>query len=63
MKSFCVECERDTEYKIVWEPVQMPPSSYRELVAICLDCGKEMYVPEINDINVDIRKGNEHGST
>ena len=59
MKSFCVECGRHTEYKLIWHPVETPSGSYRELAAICLNCGKEVYIPEVNDVNVAIRKGIE----
>ena len=57
MKVFCLECGRHTEYKIVWHTVRTPSCSYRELAAICLDCGKDVYAPEVNDVNVGIRKG------
>ena len=54
---FCIDCARFTEYFIreVWtiQTVRGITFSWKELQAICCTCHAEIYVPEVNDWNVD----------
>lgn len=56
---FCIDCDRFSEYFIREVPDEMTVRgitfSYDELQAICCTCHAELYVPEVNDWNVDRR--------
>lgn len=56
---FCIDCDRFSEYFIREVPDEMTVRgitfSYKELQAICCTCHAELYVPEVNDWNVDRR--------
>ncbi len=57
---FCIECGVDREYKILTRrtavEVRGVHFSYLELVAVCEGCGEELYVPEVNDANVQAQE-------
>lgn len=59
-KSFCIECGCDAEYFIASESVEVCVRnvrfSYAEMSAYCGACGEKLYVPEINDVNVNSRE-------
>lgn len=58
--AYCINCGKDVEYKTDWEGVaQNTPKGiikYKELYAFCSCCGHEIYIPEINDKNVENRE-------
>lgn len=57
---FCIECSRKVTYSVKSERVELnvrgTKFSYVELFAICEECGSEIYLPEINDANVEARE-------
>ena len=59
-KAFCIKCSHKVEYSIASERVEMTVRgvhfSYVEFSAICKECGDEVYVAEINDINHERRE-------
>ena len=62
MKStaFCINCDCWRKYKKEREEVTVTVRglcfSYAETKAVCENCNEELYVPEINDINVQARE-------
>lgn len=65
-KTFCLECHRyisDSEIGVVGKSVHHKINiekkhkkfefDYIEKEAVCKNCGKPVYIPEINDENVD----------
>lgn len=58
--SYCINCNEKTEYKVKPKRINMTVRgvnfSYVEQIAYCKKCGEEVYVPDINDINVCSRK-------
>ena len=58
--AFCINCGKNTEYWVNAEDVEITTPKgktlCRELSACCDECGKEMYVPELNDRNVEFRE-------
>ena len=60
MTAFCITCDEDVEYTMFAERVETvirgEKISYVEVAAICPFCGEEIYVPEINDANVQARE-------
>lgn len=60
MKYFCIHCGKDVDYITGFRfvknlKVKDLEISYDEMFAICKECGNEIYVPQINDINVKTR--------
>ena len=59
-KAFCIECGEERDYNIRTELVEIEVNgvtfSYNEQSAFCAECGEELYVPEINDRNVEARE-------
>lgn len=57
---YCIDCGRFSEYFIREVPDEMTVRgitfSYNELQAVCCTCHAELYVPEVNDWNVDRRE-------
>lgn len=57
---FCVRCGHNIVFKLKDEDIELEHRAIRfsvkEVVAICSECGKEVYVPEINDANVAARE-------
>ena len=57
---FCIECGEKVSYSITSDRVEITirgiKFSYVELSAYCVKCGKEIYVPEVNDMNVVSRE-------
>lgn len=55
--SFCIKCGTDVLYDIRKEEIKLVAHGvsfdYMELSAFCRKCGNSIYVPEINDINID----------
>ena len=55
--SFCIECGIKVPYEIRSEKIKMTARGisfdYMELSAFCNRCGNIIYVPEINDRNID----------
>ena len=55
--AFCLECGKKVKFKIEWKNRLVcraySAAEYKELYAICKECGNEVYVPAINDINVN----------
>lgn len=60
MTAFCIACGDDVEYTVFAERVETTVRgvkiSYVEVAAKCPVCGDEIYVPEINDANVQARE-------
>lgn len=58
--SYCVNCNEKTEYEVRPQRINMTVRgvdfSYIKQQAYCKKCGEEVYVPDINDINVSSRK-------
>lgn len=58
--TFCINCGEKTEYIVKSQRVDMSVRgiefSYVEHTAYCSVCGEEVYVPEINDLNVASRE-------
>ena len=58
--AYCIDCDEKKAYSIKTRRVDMEVRgvafSYVEHVAYCIECGKEVYVPEINDLNVYARE-------
>lgn len=61
--AFCTECRDFTEYTVRLSPslaavrgTKFIHFVYIRKSAICAKCGKEVYVPEINDENVEARE-------
>ncbi|MFW3589166.1 type II toxin-antitoxin system antitoxin SocA domain-containing protein [Vagococcus fluvialis] len=56
---FCEHCRDEKEFKIVTEDVinivKGVEFSYLKEKAICLTCNEEMYIPEVNDKNIETR--------
>lgn len=57
MIGYCVNCCEPREYEVSTRPAK---GKYRKIdyefaeqVAICKTCGSEIYVPELNDANVE----------
>ncbi|MBE7065141.1 MAG: DUF4065 domain-containing protein [Ruminococcaceae bacterium] len=59
-KTFCLECGCDVNYSIVSEVVEIFGRGVKfccaEMSAYCNVCGEKLYVPEINDANVNSRE-------
>lgn len=57
---YCINCDDKTEYLIKSQRVDMSVRgiefSYVEHTAYCATCGEEVYVPEVNDLNVSSRE-------
>lgn len=57
---FCTNCADRAYYRIDVVPIKFDVRGLevecKELRAICLKCGNEIYVPEINDKNVSLRQ-------
>lgn len=55
-KVFCLRCRDFMEYNVDIEPVGNgltdSPPPFNELVARCVACHHEVYVPHVNDYNV-----------
>ncbi len=60
MTAFCIACDEEVEYTVFAERVETVirgvKISYVEVAAKCPVCGEEIYVPEINDANVQARE-------
>ena len=60
MTVFCIQCGKDVVYTVCAKRVETiirdVKISYVELTAKCPVCGEEVYVPEINDANVQSRE-------
>lgn len=58
--AYCIHCDCRVEYCLKSQRVALDirgiAFTYDELVACCSNCGEELYVPEINDANVVVRK-------
>ena len=58
--AFCFNCGCKNKYRRVTEKAEAEVRgvqfSYAETLAICEKCGEELYVPEINDSNAQIRE-------
>lgn len=59
-KSFCLNCGKDVYCSISSEPTEITVRGvtfkYNEMTAYCKECGERIYVSEINDDNVILRK-------
>ena len=53
---FCTSCRKETSYKIIKKTVQkvIKDKSYefKIAVAVCDECGKEMDIPGLFDLNI-----------
>lgn len=56
-KGFCTKCGQEVKYiiksKIVQSTIKGVLFNYTELSAHCVECGSNIYVPEINDNNAE----------
>lgn len=56
--SFCEECRKDVEYTVSDVPmtgkIKNVEYHYAGKEARCVNCNNRLYVPEINDYNLDI---------
>jgi hypothetical protein len=60
MKAFCINCDKEVDCIIGFRfikniKVKDIEISYDEMFALCKECGNEIYVPQINDVNVNAR--------
>lgn len=59
-KAYCIECGRRTKYYIssalCTQEVRGAKFAWVNLNARCAICGKEVYIPEVNDANVNARE-------
>ena len=60
MKVFCTNCNKEVNYIIAFRfvknyKVKDLEISYDEMIALCKECRNEIYVPQVNDINVEAR--------
>ena len=59
-KTYCINCDEKVPYGLTARNVIMTAHgitfTYMEYVAYCLQCGDEIYVPDINDINARARE-------
>lgn len=59
-KAYCIHCGEMREYKLKTSreetTVRGTTFSYLENTAFCTECGEEVYIPEINDMNVQARE-------
>lgn len=59
-RPFCLNCGRHVGYKIETKldeyEIRGVLIRYHEVVAVCSRCSQEVYVPMVNDINVDSRE-------
>ena len=57
---YCIHCDKITPYeetfRIVLQTIDHTPFNYIERIAFCKECGKEVYVSEINDENAVARE-------
>ena len=57
--AFCIACDEDGEYTMFTERVETVVHGakirYVEVAAKCPVCEEDLYVPEINDVNVQAR--------
>ena len=57
--TFCIDCSEYRSYTVRTHPetitVRDVSFTYMEERAFCNSCGKQVYVPEVNDHNVDAR--------
>ncbi len=55
--AFCVACGEKEEYDVRTETVKLKYKGvsfvYESQIAACKVCGIEMYIPKLNDANVD----------
>lgn len=53
---YCENCQKDVEFEIKNETIKIDLEdivfSYEALVPYCKECGKEVSVPELNDLNI-----------
>lgn len=58
--NFCAHCGRAVNYRVMFSPVTFHVGdtelTYKEASAICMECNHEIYVPAINDQNVNARR-------
>lgn len=54
--AICLHCMRKVNYNVIVTPVKVYINglevTYKEEVAHCCNCNRELYVPKINDNNV-----------
>lgn len=59
-KAFCLNCEKDVEYKIKSLKLKTVIKGTLLIVpekqAYCCNCNNEIYVPELNDFNAESRE-------
>ena len=59
-RPFCLECGKKVEFRVEAGFRNMEAHgvkfSFREETAYCAECAHEVYVPEIEDANVDVRR-------
>lgn len=61
MTAFCINCDCKRPYRIEHRWIKHQGRGgvgfmYKQLYASCEHCGEELYVPEVNDINVHERQ-------
>ena len=58
--AFCIGCGKKTNYTVKSSREEITVRgitfTYVEQCAYCVDCGEEVYVPEINDLNAEARE-------
>lgn len=57
MKRYCYWCDKDVDYRIVEKvatvEIRGVRVAYPAKIALCCECGKEIYVPEFDDANIE----------
>lgn len=55
--AFCLDCDKYQPYRVEKRRIggfaKGVSFKHDELYAVCVECGSELYVPKINDLNVD----------
>lgn len=58
--AFCIDCEEEVKYRVIVGGATFKHNefeyAYNEFTAVCPICGGELYVPWINDYNVQTRE-------
>lgn len=57
MKRYCYRCDKDVDFRVEEKPTTVEirgvSVTYPAKIALCCECGKEIYVPEFDDANIE----------
>jgi hypothetical protein len=56
MKNYCYYCDKDVEYTVEEKEINLNIKgikvNYTAQIAYCNECGNEIYVPKLDDMNI-----------